>query len=244
MKFAVQLYSVRDLIHSGEDLFHILEKVKALGFDGVEFAGFQGLSAETLRKKLDEVGLICVGAHLGRDDFLPEKLPGTLNYAKTLGADTVGVGWADTSTETELRKTIEVLGNADTMAKAQGMRVYFHNHTGEFDRPRFAEEPGRIFDRLKERMAMEVDTYWSYRAGEDNYKLITENKAHIVHLHIKDGIDGNPKALGEGDNDLLSVVKAAKEIGLDWLILENDDPVPDGLSDIGRSIRWLTANAR
>lgn len=244
MKFAVQLYSVRDLIHSGEDLLNILEKVKALGFDGVEFAGFQGLGAETLRKKLDEVGLVCVGAHMGRDDFLPEKVSQTLDFAKTLGADAVGVGWADTSTETELRKTIEILGSADDVARTRGMRVYFHNHTDEFSRPLFAEAPGTIFDRLKERMAMQVDTYWSYRAGEENDKLITENKEHIVHLHIKDGIDGKPKALGEGDNDLLTVVRAAKEIGLDWLILENDDPVPDGLSDIGRSIRWLEANAR
>ena len=28
------------------------------------------------------------------------------------------------------------------------------------------------------------------------------------------------------------------------LILENDDPVPDGLSDVARSMKWLQANAR
>ena len=62
-------------------------------------------------------------------------------------------------------------------------------------------------------------------------------------IHIKDGIDGSPKALGEGQNDLKAIVKATKEIGLEWLILENDNPSPDGLSDITRSMNWLKANA-
>ena len=33
-------------------------------------------------------------------------------------------------------------------------------------------------------------------------------------IHIKDGINRKPTALGEGDNDLLSVFKAAKEVGV------------------------------
>ena len=41
MKFAVQLYSVRDHIENGNDLLEILGKVKEIGFDGVEFAGYQ-----------------------------------------------------------------------------------------------------------------------------------------------------------------------------------------------------------
>ena len=46
MKFAVQLYTLRDLIHSGGDLINILKDVKAIGFDGVEFAGYRDLDAE------------------------------------------------------------------------------------------------------------------------------------------------------------------------------------------------------
>ena len=39
-------------------------------------------------------------------------------------------------------------------------------------------------------------------------------------------------------------VRAAKDAGIEWRVLENDDPVPDGLSDVARSIKWLNANAR
>ena len=53
MKIAVQLYSLRDLIQNdGGKLMEILPKVKALGYDGVEFAGYFGVDAGTLRPRI------------------------------------------------------------------------------------------------------------------------------------------------------------------------------------------------
>ena len=244
MKFAVQLYSLRHHVNNGEDLLKILETVKAIGFEGVEFAGFQGLSAETLRAKLDETGLKCVGAHMGLDDFTPERLPETLRFVKTLGSPYAGIGGADTKTETSLRHVIDVMGAADEAAQREGVKVYFHNHTEEFKAPLFAEAPGTIFERIKAACHVQIDTYWSFVAGQDNYKLITENKDRIVTLHIKDGVGHTPKALGEGENDLAAVVRAARDAGIEWLVLENDDPVPDGVSDGTRSFGWLVENAK
>ena len=244
MKFAVQLYSLRHHIENGEDLLNILEKVKALGFEGVEFAGFQGLSAETLKAKLDACGLKCVGAHMGLNDLRPENIEATLDFMQTLGSDIVGIGGADTRTETTLTEVTDVMGKADEIAAKRGMKVYFHNHTEEFQPPLFAEKPGTIFERIKAACHVQIDTYWSFVAGQDNYTLITENKDRIVTLHIKDGVGHTPMALGEGENDLAAVVRAAKDAGIEWLVLENDDPVPDGLSDVARSMKWLQANAK
>lgn len=232
-------------MENGENFLDILKKVKELGFDGVEFAGFHDYDAETLKKTLDELGLVTVGAHMNLDnDMAPDKIKGTLKFMQTLGAKTVGIGGADTSTETELNHVIEVMSNAEKEAEKVGMKVYFHNHTREFSEPLYNTVPGTIFDRIKEVCFMQIDTYWSFHAGKDNYKLITENRDRIVHLHIKDGLDGTPKALGEGNNDLDAVVRAARDNGIEWLILENDDPEPDGLSDIARSMVWLNAHAR
>ena len=244
MKFAVQLYSLRHHIKTGEDMLNILEKVKGLGFDGVEFAGFFGLSAEALKAKLDETGLKCVGAHMGLDDFTPEKLPETLKFIKTLGSPYAGIGGADFRTETSLKRIINVMGSADEEAMKQGVKVYYHNHTDEFEPPLFAEQPGTVFERIAASCHVQIDTYWSFAAGQDNYKLITEYKDRIVTLHIKDGKGRTPMALGEGENDLAAVVRAAKDAGIEWLVLENDDPVPDGLSDVARSMKWLQANAK
>lgn len=242
MKLAVQLYSLRHHMENGENFIDILKKVKELGFDGVEFAGFHGYSAEELKKALDEIGLVAVGAHMGLQDFKEENLSETIRVGKVLGAKTLGIGGADTKTETSLNEVIEIMGNADKVAGAEGIKVYFHNHTEEFKEPLFNTVPGTIFERLASACHMQIDTYWSFHAGKDNYKLISEYKDVIPHLHIKDGLDGHPMALGEGNNDLATVVKAAKDNGIEWLILENDDPVPDGISDITRSMQWLKAN--
>lgn len=242
MKLAVQLYSLRHHIENGENFLDILKKVKEIGFDGVEFAGFHGYSAEELKKTLDELGLKAVGAHMGLNDFKPENLDETLRVGKVLGAPTLGIGGADTKTETSLNEVIEIMGNADKVAAEHGIKVYFHNHTEEFKEPLFNTVPGTVFERLAKACHMQIDTYWSFHAGKENYSLISEYKDRIPHLHIKDGLDGTPKALGEGNNDLATVVKAAKDNGIEWLILENDDPVPDGISDITRSMAWLKAN--
>ncbi len=237
MKIAVQVYSVRDHINDSETLLKALEEIKKIGYDGVEFAGYFGADADAIKAKLDEVGLVAVGGHIGLDDFKEDKLAETIEFQNTLGVKAIGVGGAPHSTMEEAVNTGDVLGNAQKYAMEKyGMKVYYHNHCEEFKPLENGQLP---IDVIGDRCSLEIDTYWSFHAGEDNYKLITEKKDNIVHLHVKDGIDGKPKALGEGNCDIPAVVKAAKDIGMEWLIVENDDPVPTGFEDIARSIKYL-----
>ena len=240
MKLAIQLYSVRDHIQNGEDFLRILEEVKRLGFEGVEFAGYFGLDAKTIKAKLDELGLKAVGTHIDISNYKSENLASTLEFCKTLGMPFAGVGGAPHSTVEEARQTASILGNANKLAANDGIKVYYHNHTKEFKDIGGVKE----IDIIKESVPLELDTYWSFFAGVDNYKFITENAEKIVLLHIKDGNDGTPSALGEGQNDLQSIFKAASEIGIEWLVLENDNPVPNGLADAARSMEYLRKNLR
>ena len=240
MKFAVQLYSVRDHINDGNDMLEVLGKVKEIGFDGVEFAGYFDLEAGVLRKRCEELGLEIVGSHMGIDDFLPENLEKTISYAKELGARYIGVGGAPHSTYEEAKNTGSVLGAAGVKAREAGMDTYYHNHTEEFEDIKDGKTAMDIIS--EDGCKLEVDTYWSFCAGIDNTEYLKENKDRIVLVHIKDGVDHKPTALGEGENDLKKVVDGVNAIGLDWVILENDDPVPCGLDDITRSFKWLKEN--
>mgnify|MGYP007111795873 CR=1 FL=1 len=42
-----------------DDLLNILAKVKEIGFDGVEFAGYQSLSAEVLHSPVSPYSPVC-----------------------------------------------------------------------------------------------------------------------------------------------------------------------------------------
>ena len=240
MKFAVQLYSVRDHIKDGNDMLEVLGKVKEIGYDGVEFAGYFGLEADVLRKRCEELGLEVVGSHLGLDDFKPENLDKTLEYGKALGAKYLGVGGAPHGTYEEAKNTGDVLSAAGVKAREMGMDTYYHNHTEEFTDLKDGKNAMDVIS--EDGCKLEVDTYWSFCADIDNSKYLPENKDKIVLIHIKDGVDHKPMALGEGENDLGKVYEGVKAIGLEWVILENDDPVPTGLEDISRSYKWLQEN--
>ena len=58
----LQLYSVRDDLAA--DFAGTLEKVKEMGYDGVEFAGLYGKSPAEVKKLCDEIGLIPISAHV------------------------------------------------------------------------------------------------------------------------------------------------------------------------------------
>ena len=101
-------------------------------------------------------------------------------------------------------------------------------------------ENGKLpIDVIGEKCSLEIDTYWSFYAGVNNREFLPSKKDNIVYLHLKDGIDGHPKALGEGNNDIGSVLDAAKQMGIEWVIVENDDPEPNGFDDIARSLKYL-----
>src|SRR5690349_16002680 len=73
---AVQLYSVRK--DCEKDLPGTLNAVGKIGYKAVEFAGYYGRDAKTLRKLLDDAGLKCCGTHIQLDTLLGDKLAKTV----------------------------------------------------------------------------------------------------------------------------------------------------------------------
>src|SRR5437867_2457201 len=79
----LQLYSVRK--DCEKDLVGTVTAVAKMGYKGVEFAGYYGRDAKTLRKLLDDVGLKCCGTHLQLETVLGDNLPKTIEFNQTLG---------------------------------------------------------------------------------------------------------------------------------------------------------------
>ena len=79
----VQLYSVRE--DCARDLPGTLAAVAEMGYDGVEFAGYYGYSAEDLRRMLDANGLQCCGTHTGLNTLLGDALKTTVEFNQVLG---------------------------------------------------------------------------------------------------------------------------------------------------------------
>lgn len=239
MKMALQLYSVRDCIPTGKDMLDVLKKVKEMGYEGVEFAGYAGLSPEEIKTALDEAGLVAVSSH---EDVnrLESSLDEIMAYTLAHGAKFIACSYAPTATQEDLARLERVMEAAKKAAQPHGITLAYHNHSDEF-KP--FEDGVRPIDRIAGFCKLEPDTYWVYNSQVDPYQYLKDHAADIALIHLKDGDeDGHPCAIGEGKNDILGILKASEEIGVEWVVVENDDPTPDGLSDVKRSIDWIKKN--
>lgn len=82
---AYQLYCVRNQME--QDLEGTLRRVKELGFDGVEFAGFFGRSAAQMKALLAQNGLTALSSHVPIQQILADPKE-VIRYHKELAAPT------------------------------------------------------------------------------------------------------------------------------------------------------------
>ncbi len=239
MKYGIQLYNIRDEISSPESFKAALKKVAEIGYDAVETAGYHGLSKEDFKKTLDENGLVALSCHISTN-HLENELEETLSYAHFAGMKYVVLASSDLSSKASIMHTVDVLKNAQKEADKYGITILYHNHHQEF-----VEVDGILpMDEIKKACDLEVDTFWTYVAGLDTIQYLEDNKEQLKLVHIKDGAlsTHSPCAIGEGDNDIKSIVKKAEALGHAYVIVENDDPKPNGFNDIERSLTWLKKN--
>ena len=70
LPIAIQLYSVRD--DAAADMRGTLQKIREMGYDGVEFAGLHGHTAEEVREMCQEIGLLPLSAHVPYDEMVAD----------------------------------------------------------------------------------------------------------------------------------------------------------------------------
>jgi sugar phosphate isomerase/epimerase len=216
---AIQLYSLRDV--APKDVPGTLRKVAAMGYEGVEFAGYYGLDGTALRKLLDECGLRCAGAHLGLDALEGDAFNQTVAMNKILGNDRLIVPGADLANMTQ---TIARLNAAHVRAKAAGMRVGFHNHTHEFDLENGVTKFDRMFAETPTDFLVQLDIGWATCAGQDVPAILRKYSKRLEAVHVKEFSPNNPKAaVGEGSvkwAEIFDILE--KETVVKWYIVEQE----------------------
>ena len=125
---AVQLYSVRDSVEA--DMASALRKIKDMGYDGVEFAGLYGHSADYIRGLLDAIGLVPISAHVPLVEMLADP-DGTFETYKKIGCRFVAVPYVTEERRPgaeDFFKTIDEIAALGKTAKKYGITLLYHNH--------------------------------------------------------------------------------------------------------------------
>ncbi|HEV7928075.1 MAG TPA: sugar phosphate isomerase/epimerase, partial [Verrucomicrobiae bacterium] len=237
----LQLYSVRDQM--AKDVPGTLAEVHAWGIKYVELAGTYGLATEQFKAQLTEHGLDAVSGHFSFKEW-SENPEGVLFQAKDLGLVDVGCAWIDHSgpfDEKTCRHAIEVFNNAGALAALHHMHFFYHTHGYEFQ----PYKGGTLFDLLVREtnpanVKFEMDIFWVVHAGQDPVKLLKKYPDRWESLHLKDMRKGTPTglltgssdvtncvALGAGMIDLPAVLRAARELGVQWYFIEDESPVSE-----------------
>ena len=85
---AVQVYSVRD--DAERDFKGTMQKIKDMGYDGVELAGLYGMKPAEVKAILEEVGLVPLSAHVPFQE-LEADIEGTVAQYKEIGMQYIAI---------------------------------------------------------------------------------------------------------------------------------------------------------
>ena len=225
MKLGIQLWSVRN--EANADFKGTVEKLKAMGYEGVEIAGISSLNYFEMAEVLNSAGITAISAHIGLDEIENEE---KLEGLKGLGLEYAAFNGMGISKESipYLRDNFTRLGK---ICRENGIYLLYHNHDYEF--AKIDEVPGLdlVYGAVNPKyLGAEIDTCWVKYAGIDPAEYIRKYKGRCPLIHIKDynggkkGEDFSYKAVGSGVMDVGAVINAAKAAGSEWIIVEQDSP--------------------
>ena len=263
---ALQLYSVRE--DASADFRATLEKVKEMGYDGVEFAGLFGNSAEEVKKMCESIGLVPVSAHVPLSDMLKDPNEVFSQY-KTVGCKYIAIPYLPGEDRKDALSLYKFIGSAKvlgTIAKTYGLQLLYHNHEFEFEKI----NGEFIIDKLYKEIPMDLlqpqfDTCWINYAGENPAEFLKKYSGRIEVVHLKDFICQNKvdgpvyelignnkktreengfkfKALGQGVQDFKEILDACEKVDAEYLIVEQDQWYDDDPIECARMSREYLKN--
>jgi sugar phosphate isomerase/epimerase len=219
----VQLYSVRK--DCEKDLPGTLNAVGKMGYKAVEFAGYYGRDAKTLRKLLDDAGLKCCGTHTALDTILPDKLAKTVEFNQTLGNINLivpSLPEKNRKTKEDWQKTADLFSAAAEKVKPDGMRVGYHNHSVEFVAID-GEIPWDIFfNRAGKDVRIQYDIGNAAPTGADARVYLKKFPGRVVSTHVKPYSKSDRNALiGKDELPWSEIFNLCENVsGVEWYIIE------------------------
>jgi len=226
---AIQLFSLRDEMQA--DFYGTLEKVKEMGYDGVEFAGVIDPDGDKLRDFCKKIDLKPISAHVwyGLMDDIK-----TFEYYKNIGCEYVVVPALSPEHrpggEPGFQYFLDNVVNYGKKANEVGLKLGYHNHDFEFAKIEDKYALDVLYDTISpDYLQTELDTCWVNVGGENPVDYINKynDRAGIVHLkdfvRVPAGwIEFRP--VGYGLQDFYSIINACKNANTQWVVVEQDMP--------------------
>ncbi|HZJ58299.1 MAG TPA: sugar phosphate isomerase/epimerase family protein [Clostridia bacterium] len=240
MKRGVQTYTVRDFMGSREEVESSLRKIKEIGYDSVQTWTPSFMSHAEHKALLDDIGLETCSSGGSYEQMLedPAAIEEAVEQAKIYGVKYIGVGTLPRELrecESGYRQYAENINKIASQLKQENMKLLYHNHALEF----FSLGGGLmgmdiiLGDTDPDGLHFALDTHWLTAGGVNVVDWIYKVKGRMGIIHFKDyaivggamkieDVHKNFAEVGEGNIDWPNVVKACKDIGVEFAIVEQD----------------------
>lgn len=236
---ALQLFSVRQQCE--RDLRATLARVKQIGFDAVEFAGYYNHGAPELKTMLQENGLKVCGAHVPLP-LLLEHFDETVTFHRTLGNDTLvvpGLPERFTHSLDGWREAGRVFDTLATKLASAGMKLGYHNHAIEFHAVAGVMPYDAFFQSTSQAVFSELDLGGAGYGGANPIALLRSHPGRVRMIHAKDYTATKPDVMiGDGEMDWSRLFQlAGPGSRVRWFVIEHDSNGSPDLADIEESLR-------
>ena len=131
---AAQMYTLRDHCKTAVDLAKACERVKKMGYDGVQLSGVVELPGDEMQKILDDTGLKCCVTHISID-AMENSTEAVIERHQKMNCKYTAIGGFFPKEEwtRELWENFIVrYNNIAQKFVGSGIKIGYHNHSHEF----------------------------------------------------------------------------------------------------------------
>jgi sugar phosphate isomerase/epimerase len=249
MNYGVQLFMVRR--QAPGDLAGVLKGIRAIGFTQIElYPIVYNHPADELKKIVADAGLGLVSAHFDYAGFADK-----VEYGRKLGLKYMvcpmlpEAQWSSLAGFSKAAKDFNAWGKA---VKDAGMTFAFHNHCYEFK----PQGGGSGWETLMHEtdpalVKLEFDMYWLTQAGQDPKAMLKKYADRARLIHLKDRLAGAKAGyemgkvaehfteLGQGTIDWTGIISQAKQQGISYAYLDQDETAGPVMDSMRKSFAYL-----
>lgn len=241
-RMGLQLYTVRSAL--AKDIDGTIAAIAKAGITELEFFNPFGKDVAWWNALLKKHGLTAPSSH--------EALPKTddewgpiFDRAHGMGHQLVVVPYVGDEyrgSKANWMKLADRLNKGAAKAKAAGLQFAYHNHDFEF-----APVEGTTgYDIITTNtdanaVKLEMDIYWTVKAGQDPLALMKRWPNRIVAVHVKDAGPAPERKMmevGAGTIDFKTILATGRKQGLQHWFIEHDNPT-DPIASITASAAAL-----
>lgn len=229
-KFGIQLWTLKDDFQ--KDPKAVLSKVASYGYKQIE--GFEmdqglfwGMTPKDYQSYVQDLGMKLVASHCNINEDFQLKA----DQAASIGMDYLICPWVGPQKSMDGWKTVtDKFNECGEICRKAGIKFAYHNHAYTFKAFTGMIPHDFIMENTDpDNVLHEMDIYWVVTGGADPIEYLKKYSGRFRLCHVKDRLKDAPDDertascnLGTGKIDFATILKAARENGMEYFFMEQE----------------------